>query len=514
MYKDFISIVEEKSQNPSPEFWQISTAKNGEYTANENSIHLHSTYNPSREAQSVISSAKIWEKSTTVFYGFGLGYHVLEWAKNPNNKDKKLVLVEPDPLHFFYALTLLDWTEVFKIPQLIIPLACPTDQLISLLEDFSKINIGDSGVSDCYFFDLPAFTNHAQGYFEEVKTLVQRNIQKNQINSATLKKFGKLWVKNSLKNLDKIIQLDSIAGLKDSTKDLPFVIIGAGPSLQNLIPVLQDIKDRAVIVCVETALHTLLRNNIEPDFIILLDSQYWAYKHIAGLKAPSSILITEQSVYPAVFRFNCKKVLLCNSQFTVGQYFQNKLGLDFGDLGTGGSVACSAWNFAYFCGAKEIFLAGVDLGFPQKQTHIKGSSAEQTFHKISDRIKTAEYFGISSLFSAGAVTANDYFNNPLITDTRMKMFAWWFESRIANCPDSKTYTLCPEGLMIPGVSTYTMEDFLSKPAFSSEKDKFIKKAKQVSEISEETIEEFYKLKSSFPNKTDFLQSYPFLKEYF
>ena len=35
----------------------------------------------------------------------------------------------------------------------------------------------------------------------------------------------------------------------------------------------------------------------------------------------------------------------------------------------------------------------------------------------------------------------------------MKMFAWWFESKIAECTDVKTYTLCAESMKIPGVTS-------------------------------------------------------------
>ena len=37
-------------------------------------------------------------------------------------------------------------------------------------------------------------------YFETLETLIQRNKNKEKINTATLEKFGKLWVKNTCKN--------------------------------------------------------------------------------------------------------------------------------------------------------------------------------------------------------------------------------------------------------------------------------------------------------------------------
>lgn len=475
MFNDIISQPEEiwKQANS---FWQISTAKNGMPTATvntaQNLIHLHSAYNPERESSGVVNVPAVWEKSTTIFMGFGLGYHVIEWAKIATAKKNitsreidtsgkkcespSLKLIEPDPVHFFAALMILDWTPVFQIENLIIALACPTESIMSLLEDQTKINTGDSGVSDSYIFTIPAFTLHAPDYFEIVKTLIERNKTKNEINAATLKKFGKLWERNCQKN--KWIFTNLISSSLESTftdsirqRSKRWILVAAGPTLQELLPKIAQMQKDCVVICVETALRTLLRSGIQPDYIILMDPQYWAYKHIAGLHAPDSILITEISAYPSVFYFDCKKIFLCKSQIPMGAEIERNEGIELVDLGAGGSVASAAWNFAKLAGAQEIFLAGLDLGYPGKQTHVRGSSAEQTFHTRANRITPVEKMNTAALHSAGTETSKDYEGKPIQTDSRMKMFAWWFESRIAACADVKTYTLSKDSLKIPGV---------------------------------------------------------------
>ncbi len=536
-----IFIDEEFSKGKSIEqitspFFTLCTAKNGEYTATENKLRLHSAYNPQSEAQSAVMRAEVSSKSAAVFYSFGLGWHVIEFSKN--FPEKKLILIEPDFLRFLVTLTILDWTEVFNHQQLIIATGLPDSksnqsvppdiqQILTLIEDTSKINTDNSGVSDTYFFDIPSFYFHAKNYFENLKTLIHRNIQKNQINAATLRRFGKLWVRNSLKNLDQLIKNDGIKSLKIPCAptnvassnnmpcvprtDIPFVIVGAGPSLQGLVPYLKEISRRAIIICVETALHFLLKHNVQCDFIVLLDSQYWAYRHIAGLSALNSYLVTDISAYPAVFRFKCREILLCDSAFPVGKFFQKKLNLDKGDLGTGGSVATSAWNLARFLGAENIYFAGVDLSFPQKQTHVKGSSAEQTFYKLSSKIKPIEQFSVTSLFSAPTIQATDYQGNFVLSDSRMQMFAWWFESNIASNPQIKNYTLCPQSLKINGIMPVPIQDFLKLPEIK--KSEILQKNK-ITPISEEVLKNFQKLKSEFPDKTDFFAQNESLKQYF
>lgn len=500
-------------------FWQINQAKNGQLSAFENGVRLHSSYNPQKEAFNAVNTAEVAQKGTTVFYGFGLGYHLVEWSKI--YKDKKLIVVEPEIEHFLAALALIDFTEVFSVENLIFAVNCQCDQVILLLENGQKINIGNSGILDCFFFDIPVFSNHAKEYFEQLKTLVKRNVQKNKINTATLQKFGKRWCKNSLKNIFQYAKCKGIGIFRDKAPDnLPFLIVGAGPSVKEILPYLAEIKKKCIIVCVETVLWAFVKANVEPDFVILTDPQFWAYKHIANLQTKESFLITDISVYPHVFDFDCKGVFLCNSQFPIGNYFERKLDIvdELGDLGTGGSVASSAWNFAKFCGAKEIFTAGLDFSYPEKQTHVKGSSAEQSFHVVSDRIKSAEYQTGKILFSADTFYENSFDGKEVLTDSRMKMFAWWFESRIANSPEIKNFSLCKKSLKIPGFRYYMLQDFLSKKNLEDKRNEFLSNAgknlntKSSAEIKKriKIIEEISK---TFPNQ-EFLKEFSFLKNLF
>ncbi len=111
-------------------------------------------------------------------------------------------------------------------------------------------------------------------------------------------------------------------------------------------------------------------------------------------------------------------------------------------------------------GAENIYFAGLDLSYPQGQTHIKGSSAEQTFHTGANRLVPVQKMNSSSRFGANPEYAFDYDGNQVLTDARMKMFAWWFESKIAACTTVKTYTLSRASMRIPGVEF--AEDILER----------------------------------------------------
>ena len=463
------NIIEDISTNGDQKdifsFWTVIPAKDGSLTAKVNNMLLHSSYNPEREAMSTARQLSSKNKETVIFMGAGLGWQICALAKLIKNDGpglacpvKKIVLIEPDPFHFFAALYYVDWSLVFEIDQLVIALACPSDSLMGLLEG-NDINIGNTGVSAAYIYAIPAFIQHARPYFDSVISLIERNRSKNDINAATYKKFEKLWIRNSMRN---ICQLEHhrtineiIQGYSSPAKD--FIVAAAGPSLESLLPKLKQLQQHTVIICVETALHALLKNQIQPDFIVITDPQYYAYRHISGLTAPQSILVCPLSVYPSVFNFKCKEIVLCSEMFPVSCYFEKALG-NFGDLGAGGSVASSAWNLCRLLGARNIYFAGLDLSYPKGQTHIKGSSAEQSFHTKENKLNPIQKMNSSVRFGANPEYAFDYDGNQVLTDARMKMFAWWFESKVASCTEVKTFTLSRSSMKIPGIEIAEIEE--------------------------------------------------------
>jgi hypothetical protein len=440
--------------------FDIQQAKDGSPIAFENKLPLHSKYNPLREAEQLVSSYDATTFSAAAFLSFGLGYAPVCFAtKFPS---APMVVVEHTVAYLLEAFSVLDWSAVLLHKDIVFAIAADAETTAAILDRY--------GVSSCKLFSVPAQTAHDTPYYTELGEILARHKQKKEINTNTLEKFSHLWLHNSCCNLHYLAELDGVEKYRNTTT-LPFVILAAGPSLATILPHLAALKKHSVIVCVDTALHACLRAGVEPDFIILVDPQYACALHLEFLSSPSSVLITESAAYPSVFRFNCKEKVLCSSLFPIGQYFEKQLG-NKGKLGAGGSVTTTAWDFARLCGTKAIYLAGMDLGFPNKQTHIRGSQFEERSHRNAARTASAETDTVSSLLGANPSVAKDYNGKPLLTDERMALFSWWFET---NCKEAETagvhtYTLTPQSLAIPGITPAPLAALLSPASSTSAND--------------------------------------------
>ena len=441
---------------------EIVTAKNGQISATYKGLNLHSTYNPEREAQKLVAE-NTKNAEAGVFLGFGLGYGAVAFAKE--YPTKTLVMIEYNPIWFMLALSTIDLSAIFEHQNFVLLVGAPHQTIISVLE---KI-----GIQNCSFFKTKSHILHDEQYFSNLENLINRNLQKKEINDRTLEKFSKLWLKNMCKNINIATTLDGVDRYFDAFKGMNACVIAAGPSLDEILPYLKEIKHNTLLICVDTALRACLNVGVEPDFIIIVDPQYWNIRHLDGLSAPNSIIITELAVYPSVFRFSCKEKLLCSSIYPLGKYLEKML--HNGELGAGGSVVTTAWDFARRCGCSKIFMAGLDLGFPENKTHFKGSTFEERAHRQSSKLNPAETDSFNALYGAFPYEVNNYEGGKVLTDKRMALYAWWFESKCLEFLDVKTYTLSPKGVNIPGVVLASIKELLQLPDISAKKTNVLNK---------------------------------------
>lgn len=483
--------------------WEIVKAKNGSITAKENGIFLHSSYNPQREAEQMVSKTEEGKDGVGVFLSFGLGYGLDAFCKK--YPERPLIIIERDIAYLLTAFEYFDWSCIFSHKNVIIATGATESEIVALLEHF--------GIEQCQIFSNAAQSSHAKPFYDAITALIKRNIQKAKINKKTMEKFGSLWLRNATRNLKTFARCDGIAQYKNAAimengETLPSVVLAAGPSLADILPHLKELKKRGIIICVDTALRACLKAGVEPDFIVLVDPQYWAYKHIAGLASPSSILITESAVFPPALRFHCKKIIMSSSLFPLGSYFEGKFRKK-GAIGAGGSVATSAWDFARQIGSTHIFLAGLDLGFSSKNTHVKGSSAEERAHIASTRLNSAEKMSVSSLYSANPFKEKDYLGRDILTDDKMKMFAWWFESNVIKALEKgqRTYTFCAQNMAIPNISVACINDFLARKEIESKKEVFFRTADESQSCAFDT-EKFAAELKDFSRKVKTLLSRP------
>jgi hypothetical protein len=201
---------------------------------------------------------------------------------------------------------------------------------------------------------------------------------------------------------------------------------------------------------------------VDPDFAVVVDPQYWNARHLDRSAAPRTHLISESAVYPPVLRHPFRGRFLCGSLFPLGRFIEVRLDPK-GDLGAGGSVATTAWDFARVLGASSIWIAGLDLSFPELKTHFRGALFEDRSHAESSRRIPAETWVFRALRDGRPFLAPAAGGGQVLTDHRLSLYASWFEHRFREYPAVRNYSLSPGGLAIAGLEAASPEELLALP---------------------------------------------------
>jgi hypothetical protein len=306
--------------------------------------------------------------------------------------------------------------------------------------------------------------NLDEAWYASVESRIKTWLSRDDVNRATLKRFGKRWVRNLSRNTAAIRDLPGINALTGvlAGTDIPVFLAAAGPTLDKTAPILAEIAERCVTVAVDTSLRFLLRCGVDPDFVVSVDPQYWNFRHLDRAPAPNTHLIAESAVYPPCLRHPFRGAFFCGSLFPLGSFIETRVDPK-GELGAGGSVATTAWDFARNLGARSIWIAGLDLSFPDLKTHFRGALFEDRSHAESQRFSPAETWSVRALRDGYPFPAASGSGGVVLTDKRLSLYAAWFENRFAQYPEITNHGLSGGGLAIKGLELSSREALLALP---------------------------------------------------
>ena len=345
--------------------FSLDTNLVGEYNLFVDGIPIHSITGAQEEAKNIAASVPHNDYGTIhVIYGLGLGYLPDEFIQSLKGK---VVVYEPDLELLAFVLSTVDFSENLKTERLFI---------VSDLQEFQDILYKVYRYkSNATFSYLDYYKTHGVD-FDRVVEWVKKEISLVEHNFNFQVKNMYSFFNLTLRNLDKKYQLKKLSDYKDALKDFPAIIVSAGPSLSKNIDALKNVKDKAVLFCVGTALGTLYKNGITPDFVNVIERVNTSHHYNLPVSKDISF-ICEQFTESSYIDIPFKERFLTNSlENDDARWFLEKAEADFVPFETKGTVAYHALYSAYYLGCNPIILIGQDLAYSNGSCYSKGSKFE------------------------------------------------------------------------------------------------------------------------------------------
>ncbi len=453
--------------------FELRRTPSGLLTATLQGCYLHSRYDPTREARRIVETEAGTDTTAAVLFGFGLGY--LAEAFVERHPGKPLVVVEKQRSLFAQALASRDLGKLLSLANVFWYI---DEQPEAIMMGIDSLPLGRLCV-----LKLRSLLGSETPYYSQVEVLLRSLFDKREVNINTLDRFGKLWIRNLLANLELFTDVPGINLGRERFAGIPALVLAAGPSLDAVLPHLEGLRRRMLVVAVDTSFRPCLQQGLQPDFLVTVDPQYWNSRHLDRLSLGAAILVSESSAHPRVFRLlNRSKdcAFFVSSFFPLGRYLEGIIG-EKGPIGAGGSVATTAWDLSRYLGSRPIYLAGLDLGFPGRRTHAGGAFFEETMHTLSCRLEPVEQMSFSYLYHAGPSPLPNYEGGTTLSDRRMLIYKWWFENQMKQqerAGGPATCNLSGEAVRIEGMPFADIQRLFELPVVRKQIDRALKDLKR------------------------------------
>lgn len=219
--------------------------------------------------------------------------------------------------------------------------------------------------------------------YDRIALTVQKEIDLHWKNRSTMIFFKDLWIRNIVRNLPETSE--TIAVSKES---YPYAVCGAGASLEDALDFLAEKRRYLRIVAADTALPVLLKKEIIPDYVVVLESQTANCSDFIYGVPDETIFINELSSAPAANRlFHRKKWI--RIPFSETELFRRIPG-SFPSFPQTGSVGVAALYAATRLTDGPVLVTGLDFCYIPGKTHARGTDTHERLLLRQTRFCTVE----------------------------------------------------------------------------------------------------------------------------
>lgn len=351
----------------------VQTAKDGSpifhIKREGQSVRLNSPYRPQQEAErwaSQFSNDNILVNAMLFGLGNGMFAQALLQKLKP---DAKFFLCEPNLDVFHTAMQERDLGDILQ-----------DERVFLCLEDLNPEGFRDLLRGNTHWTNLDTqIVCHHTGYevlfaeaYRDFLVSIKKNSEMVQVNKDTQAHFAKKVVPNMVKNMT-FLQTGRLISDYVGTmpKDIPAIIVAAGPSLDKNIEELKRAKGKAFIIAVDTAVRHLIKHDIMPDAMVTLDTaKPISYMNIEEVRDVPLFCMLE-SRYEIMEYHTGLKIWLQGGLY-LGE-LAKRHGKEFLPYQPGGSVATAAFAICAALEFETIVLVGQDLAYSGEVTHAGGA---------------------------------------------------------------------------------------------------------------------------------------------
>lgn len=434
---------------------EVEDTKDGLHTyryfdEDDKKIYIHSKYNIQREVGIVLKDIDFNRDALYIVYGLGLGYHIKELKKKISSRSFIFVIEKNWDIISTY-LEHEDFSEIANGN--ILFFFGNQDEILARFNNsifaFNTMPL----LGNLTYVILPSYYKIYGKWIHHMNEKIINTIQHAFFMLGNDMDDTIIGIENNFANMKELIESPSIECVKDKYKDIPAIIVSAGPSLDKNIAELKKAEGKALIIATDAVLTTLKNHGIVPDAVVSIERILLTYEKFYKDKDIDSNIVF---LGPPVVRKEIfgkmkdnKKLIFLKQGEKINEWINNDILNENRLLQMGTSCAHIAFSFSQYVGANPIVFIGQDLAYTvDGVTHSKDV-------EVKDKINAKEKPGICYV---KGINGED-----LPTNEAFKNFLTWYELQIAKDSSNREYIDATEGgALINGTKLMTLREMIDK----------------------------------------------------
>jgi hypothetical protein len=398
---------------------------------------------PGEAATAVPDARNFMHRTVCVLFGVGSGAFVrtLPARLRP---DAWILVIERSLESFCRTLAGGDFSPLFARPRARFFVGGDLASFRPWIGAFSgEIVMGDFAVVD----SAPA-GGGAAGFYEPARQALLDALRQRRIEVTTITCHGERLERNSFANVPEVLASGDVGSLAGAFPGVPAIVVGAGPSLDEALPLLRAVRDRVLLLAVGKAARPMAAAGCPPHVVVAMDplpvtAEY--FRNLGGLE--EILLFFDPDSEPSVVRDYPGP----RCSYLAGPFYEWAEPHVEGRtrFPRGMTVAHQAFFLARHLGSDPIALVGIDLAFPGRRTHAAGTDHTWGGQADPDAPNMAEVPAVRG--------------GRVLSQAAFAAFRSLFEAEIG-ATRAKVVNCSPAGARIEGAQEEPLEAFLARHA--------------------------------------------------
>ena len=261
-------------------------------------------------------------------------------------------------------------------------------------------------------------------------------------NKLTLMAMSRLWLGNLVTNLRHVPAQGDILDLATGR---PLLVCGAGPSLEGSFPWIRRVRERVVLVAVDTALPVLAAAGLPPDWVFTLDAQLYTLADFLPYREPRMKILRDLTSNPRCLRL-FPELYFFSTRFHPLRLFDRLEAASIlpTPLPPRGSVGVSAVEAALALTTGPVLFTGLDFSYPDGRTHARGAPLQTSMLLGCGRLRPCGMGVFEILLSRPRLRMRGKSGATVLTDLVLESYARQLAEINTGC--ARSFDLGSEGL--------------------------------------------------------------------